>query len=117
MISGNMPGIMKWLRIIGMPRSTQSRNAAKVRFQNPTRWRRIGALETAVVNGGTASVSGTVPAGFRTGPVVVTGVIGTPTGVGTLGWLFNVEAVATIMAPNPSKVATHQISNPRTGTM
>ena len=57
----------------------------------------------------------TVPDGFGTGPVVAADVVGTPTGVGTVGWLFNVEAVATIMAPNPSNVATHQISNPSTG--
>src|SRR5947208_16704781 len=102
---------MKWFRTIGMPSRTQSRKAAKVRFQKPTRCRRTGAVETAAVIGGTASVSGTVPPGV--GELgVATGIIGTPLGVGTVGWLFNADAVATIMAPKPSNVATSQINSP-----
>ena len=42
---------------------------------------------------------------------------GIPVGVGSEGPEFKVEAVATMIAPKPSSVATHQTNAPSTGTI
>src|SRR5688572_4806297 len=114
-INGNIPGTRKLLRTIGIPSKTQSRNAAKVLFQKPTRCNNTGAaVEAAVVIGSVGLLGGTEAVETA---AAATGIAGIPVGVGSEGCVFNVEAVATIIAPRPSSVATHQINMPRMGTM